>query len=73
VRGVPGTVPLRCGRMTIALSEETKLTEPPLIIDADAVLTAPVGVQSFEPIARRNSQILKLLGHTQALRPRTRP
>jgi hypothetical protein len=25
-------------------------------------LAAPVAVQSFEPIARRNSQILKLLG-----------
>jgi hypothetical protein len=35
---------------------------PPLIIDADAVLAAPIAVQSFAPIARRNSQILKLLG-----------
>src|SRR6476661_8757270 len=35
---------------------------PPLIVDADAVLATPVAVQSFEPIARRRSQIVELLG-----------
>jgi len=35
---------------------------PPLVIDAGTVLTAPVAVQSFEPISRRNSQIIELLG-----------
>jgi len=44
-----------------------------LIIDADAVLAAPVAVQSFEPIARRNSQILKLLGRIDREKLGSRP
>ena len=39
---------------------------PPLVIDTDAVLATPVAVQSFEPIARRNAPILKLLCRTAA-------
>jgi hypothetical protein len=35
---------------------------PPLIIDADAVLSTTVAMQSFEPIARRHPQIVELLG-----------
>ena len=35
-------------------------TDPPLIVDADAVLPPPITVQSFEPIARRNPQIVEL-------------
>src|SRR4051812_6970018 len=36
--------------------------DPPLIVDPDAVLTAPVAVQSFKTIARRDPQIAKLPG-----------
>src|SRR4051794_9869780 len=34
---------------------------PPLIVDADAVLSTPAAMQGFEPIARRHSQIVELL------------
>src|ERR1700722_1393607 len=33
---------------------------PPLIVDADTLLSAPVTVQSFEAIARRQAQIVEL-------------
>src|SRR3979411_2189834 len=35
---------------------------PPLIVDADTVLSTPVAMQSFEPITRRHPQIVELLG-----------
>jgi hypothetical protein len=34
----------------------------PLIVDADAVPTAPVAMQGFEPAAWWNSQIVQMLG-----------
>jgi len=34
----------------------------PLIVDADAVLLAPIAVQRFEVVARRNTQIFESLG-----------
>lgn len=37
-------------------------TDSPLIIDANAVLPLPTPLQSFQPIPRRNPQILKYLG-----------
>src|SRR5882757_1282333 len=35
---------------------------PPLIVDADAVLSTPVAMQGFEPITRRHPQIVELFG-----------
>jgi hypothetical protein len=35
---------------------------PPWVIDTDAVLAAPIPVQSFEPIARRYPEIIEPLG-----------
>ena len=32
--------------------------EPPLLVDADAVLSLAISRERFEPIARRNTQIL---------------
>jgi hypothetical protein len=43
-------------------------TYPPLIIDADAELAGSIALQSFKPIARRNSNIrqsLALVEHAQ--------
>ena len=38
---------------------------PPLIIDADTVLSAPIAVQSFKAVAGRNPQIVELLGRVE--------
>jgi hypothetical protein len=35
---------------------------PPLFIDADAVLAAPIAAQGFKPISRRDAQIIELFG-----------
>jgi hypothetical protein len=40
-------------------------TDPPLIVDSNAVLTFPVSCQFFQPIAGRNSQILDRLRRIQ--------
>jgi hypothetical protein len=32
-------------------------TDPPLLVDPDAVLPASIALQGFEPIARRHPQI----------------
>jgi hypothetical protein len=37
-------------------------TDPPLIVDADAVLALPMARQSFEPVAGRLAQIVEPLG-----------
>jgi hypothetical protein len=34
-------------------------TEPPLIVDADAVLTGPITFQCLEPVAWRHPQIIQ--------------
>jgi hypothetical protein len=36
-------------------------TNPPLIVDADAMLTASITVQGFEAVAWRNPKVVKLL------------
>src|SRR5256885_994141 len=46
---------------------------PPLIVDADAVLSAAVAVQSFKAIARRNPQIVELLGRVDGEELGSRP
>jgi len=46
---------------------------PPLIVDADAVLPAPVAVQSFETIAGRNAQIVELLRGVDGKKLRSGP
>jgi hypothetical protein len=45
--------------------------DPPLIVDADAVLTGPVAFKSFEVISRRNAKILQPAGgmNVQQLAP----
>lgn len=48
-------------------------TYPPLIVDADAILTPPIAVQSFEPIARRNGQIVELFCRVKGEQFRSRP
>jgi hypothetical protein len=43
-------------------------TDPPLLIDADAVLPPPIALQRFEPIAGRYAEIVQrsgLIQHTQ--------
>lgn len=40
-------------------------TEPPLIVNADAVLSVTVAAQRFQPIARERRQVLKLLSGVQ--------
>src|SRR4051794_9012561 len=40
-------------------------TYPPLIVDADAVLSTPVAVQSFQPVTGRHPQIVELFGRVQ--------
>ena len=37
-------------------------TDPPLIVDADAVLPFAVRVQRLQPVARRDTQIVQSLG-----------
>jgi hypothetical protein len=41
--------------------------DAPLIVDADAVLTLAVALEGFEPIARRASEVCKLLARRQYL------
>jgi hypothetical protein len=40
---------------------------PPLIVDANAVLSTPVAMQSFEPITRRHPQIIEAAEHIRAM------
>jgi hypothetical protein len=43
-------------------------TDPPPLVDADAVLAAPLALQRFEPIAGRHPEIIqrsRLVQHTQ--------
>src|SRR5215471_18996033 len=35
-------------------------TDPPLIVDADRMLTFTVACERFEPVARRGAQVIKL-------------
>jgi hypothetical protein len=39
--------------------------DTPLIIDADAVLSGSVATQRFQPVVRRDAQILEVLGIVQ--------
>jgi hypothetical protein len=32
-------------------------TDPPLVVDADAVLTLPIALERFQPIARQSDEI----------------
>lgn len=36
-------------------------TDPPLVVDSNAVLTPPIAFQRLEPVSRRNPQLLKAL------------
>jgi hypothetical protein len=36
--------------------------DPPLIVDPDAELTFAIGLQRFQPVARRNSEVIKAPG-----------
>jgi hypothetical protein len=36
-------------------------TDPPLVIDSNAVLALPISGELFDPISRRNAQILQRL------------
>src|SRR5262245_39052423 len=42
---------------------------PPLVIDADAVLALTVAVQSFQTVARYRRQIVQALGRLQTVQP----
>jgi hypothetical protein len=46
---------------------------PPLIIDADAVLSATIPVQSFETIARRRTQVIELFRRVDGEKLCSRP
>src|ERR1700693_560468 len=39
--------------------------EPPLIVDADTVLILTIPAQDFQAVARRNAQIVELIGGIQ--------
>jgi hypothetical protein len=40
-------------------------TDPPLVVDANAVLAIPVALQGFKPIARRDPQVIQGRGGIQ--------
>jgi hypothetical protein len=42
---------------------------PPLVVDADAVLTAPISPQGFEPVSWEAPQRLQVRGGFQAVEP----
>jgi hypothetical protein len=46
---------------------------PPLIVDADAMLSAPIAVQRFKTVARRNEQIFNSFGRVDGEKLRSRP
>ena len=46
---------------------------PPLIVDTDAVLSAPIAVQSFKAIARRNPQIVEPFSRVEGEKPASTP
>ncbi len=37
-------------------------TDPPLVVDSDAVLPAPVALERLQPVARRYAQVVQALG-----------
>src|SRR5664280_820520 len=39
--------------------------DPPLLVDADAVLSGPVPAECFQPVARRHSQVVERFGSVQ--------
>jgi len=43
-------------------------THSPLIVDPDAVLTAPSALEFLQPVRRRHSQIIQVLGTVQDVR-----
>src|SRR5258708_1619853 len=47
-----------------SLCRPTK-TDPPLVVDADRKLSAPIACPSFQTIARRRAKIVKTLGVVQ--------
>jgi len=49
----------------MSVSIEPNETDPPLIVNSDAMLPPPVAFQSFQPIARENRQVLQNLGSIQ--------
>jgi len=43
-------------------SRGARKTNSPWVIDADAVLTLPVALQSFESVSRQGTEIFELVG-----------
>jgi hypothetical protein len=39
--------------------------DPPLVIDPDAVLPLPITAQSFQPVARRDAQVVQAVRSVQ--------
>jgi hypothetical protein len=37
-------------------------TDPPLVVDSDAVLTGPIALQLLEPVARRQTKLVERNG-----------
>ena len=44
--------------------------DPPLVIDADAVLALPIALQCFQPVARQGSEIFQARRCVQSFQPR---
>lgn len=40
-------------------------TDPPLVVNSDAVLTRSITFELFQPIARRDSQVIERVGGTE--------
>lgn len=45
-------------RVAVAPAE----ADPPLVVDANAVLAAPIALERFQPVARWHSQVIEALG-----------
>src|ERR1700726_820305 len=43
--------------------------DPPLVIDANAVLTLPVALQPFQPVARQRSEVFQVRRSVQPVQP----
>jgi len=46
---------------------------PPLIVDPDAVLSAPIAAQRFKAVSRRSPQIIELFGRVDGQKLGSRP
>jgi hypothetical protein len=46
-------------------------TDPPLVVDADAVLTLPIALECFQPVAGQSDEILQARRRLQSISRKT--